>query len=78
MLRDKALLYSLNKQHKPSFKASESWAIKFIHRHVLVLRVHTSVSEKLLGNFESKLSAFLDEVNAERQKYNFPKDLMGN
>ena len=76
MLRDKAR--SLIKQHNPSFKASEGWAVKFIHRHRLVLRAHTSVAQKLPGDLESKLSAFLDEVKTERQKYNFPKDLMGN
>lgn len=35
MLHDKAL--SLIKQHNPSFKASEGWAVKFIHRHRLAL-----------------------------------------
>ena len=71
MLRDKAR--SLIKQHNPSLKASEGWAVKFIHRHRLVLRAHTSVAQKLRGDLESKLSAFLDEVKTERQKYDFPQ-----
>ena len=76
MLRDKAL--SLIKQHDLSFQASEGWPVKFIHHHRLVLRAHTSVAQKLPGDLESKLSAFLDEVKTERQKYNFSKNLMGN
>ena len=76
MIRDKAL--ALIKQHSPTFKASEGWVRKFICRLSLVLRAHTSVAQKLPGDLESKVSAFHDEVKAERWKYNFPKDLIGN
>ena len=76
MLRDKALV--LIKPHNPTFKASEGRARKFICRHNLVLRAHTSVTQKLPGDLESKIAAFCEEVKVKRQKHYFLKDLIGN
>ena len=76
MLRDKAL--ALIKQYNPNFKASEGWTRKFIRRHSIVLRARTSVAQKLPGDLENQVSRFHDQVKAERQKYNFPKDLIGS
>ncbi len=76
MLRDKAL--ALIKEHNANFKASEGWARKFIRRHSLELRARTSVAQKLPGDLEDKVSAFQEEVKTERQKHDFPKELIGN
>ncbi len=76
MLRDKAL--ALIKPHNPNFKASDGWVRKFIRRHNLVLRARTSVAQKLPSDLEDKIETFYVDVRTERQKYDYPKELIGN
>ena len=76
MLQHKAL--ALIGEHNPNFKASEGWARKFICRHSLVLRARTSVAQKLPSDLECRVFTFHEEVKTERQKHDFPKELIGN
>ena len=76
MLHDRALV--LTKPHNPKFKSFDGWVWKFICHHNLVLWAHTSVAQKLLKDLEEKIAAFYTEVKTKRQKYDYPKDLIGN
>ena len=62
----------------PSFKGKRGWAQKFMRRNDLVIRVKTSIAQKLPAALEQKMTAFLQSVKEARVVHDYPKELIGN
>ena len=75
-LQDKATI--LIRETNPEFKASCGWAQKFLKRHLLVLRVKTSLSQKLPADLETKLGSFQEFVQRQRIEHDFALNMIGN
>lgn len=57
-------------QH-PDFKASRTWAAKFMRRHDMVLRAKTSVAQRLPADLEEKIGSFHSFVKEQRLRDEF-------
>ena len=75
-IQHKAL--AIIKPHCPSFKASDGWLQKFMQRNSLSLRRTTSIQQKLPGNLERKLEAFMGDAKALREHHRFDENLIIN
>ena len=64
--------------HKPEFVASRGWARHFMKRHMLVLRMKTSLSQRLPANLEERLGMFLGNICRVRQEHQIPLHQIGN
>ena len=62
----------------PSFLASRGWAQKFMRRNNLVIRMKTTMSQKLPAALEEKISPFQKAVARSLQENEFPFELIGN
>ena len=73
-IQHKAL--AIIKPHCPSFKVSDGWLQKFMQRNSLSLRCTTSIQQKLPGNLERKLEAFMGDAKALRERHRFDENLI--
>ena len=60
------------------FKASEGWAIRFMHRMGLALRCRTKICQKLPKDFEQKLLNYQRYITKLRKTGNFLMGQMAN
>ena len=61
-----------------AFRASDGWAKRFKRCHNLVMRVRTSMAQKLPGDLESKVQSFKDKVRSVWNRTDIDYRLLGN
>ena len=64
--------------HNLSFVASRGWVQKFFGRHKMLLRAHTSISQKLPKQLENVLSKFYKDAVHFMCIGKYPLSLVGN